>query len=192
MISCLVEQRTTYTRPPLSLSQFYLNLRRTVPHFTSLAVAAEAAAWNPDEPMPLEIASESEVMQAFFPNRQPEPTDPLGAAYMWWSALLAKAEYLTVLQNLTWHPPAWGDYEGPFEWLSKAGIMQFVERCPGADDIVYVKFMPQVEHPMQSFGEAVLKHAYILTMVLCSDGCWRAWGLHENYFPEPEEIRLPS
>jgi predicted nucleic acid-binding protein len=191
-MACLLEQRRAYTRPPLSFTQFYLSLRKTVPNFSDLAVAAEAAAWNPNEPMPLGIVSESEVLQAFFPHGQPEPTDPLGAAYTWWSALLDKAQYFTALQNLTWHPPAWGDYEWAFEWLSNAGIMQFVERCPGADDIVYLKFMPEVEHPMQAFDEALLKHAYILTMVLCSDGLWRAWGLQENYFPRPEEIRKPQ
>lgn len=70
--------------------------------------------------------------------------------------------------------------------------MQFVERCPGDDDIMYVKFMPNVDHPMVSFGHAQLPQAYILTMVRCSDRLWRAWGLSENYFPKLEEIRLPS
>jgi predicted nucleic acid-binding protein len=57
-ITCLAEQRKAYTRPPLAFAEFYLRLRKTVPDFTDLAVAAEAAAWGPNEPMPLEIVSD--------------------------------------------------------------------------------------------------------------------------------------
>lgn len=193
-VGALVEQRKSYIRPSFSVTDFYLNLRRTVPNFANAAGAAELAGWDPDEPLPLEIVSDEEVSQAFFPDGEPLPTDPLGAAFLWWKALLDRAQYLVALHNLTWHPPAWGDYQWAFDRLSNAAIMQFVERCPGADDITYVKFMPNAgDHPMHSFGSAPLKHVYILTMVLHPDvGMWQAWSLSENYFPKPEEIRLPS
>jgi len=90
---------------------------------------------------------------------------------------------------MTWHPPAWGDFGWALQRLSEAGMMQFVERCPDDDEIAYVKFMPNVDHPMRAFGQAPLEHAYVLTMVRCPDGWWRSWGLSENYFPTSAEVR---
>lgn len=188
-VACLRDQREAYTRPVFTVTDFYLSLRRTVPNFVALATVAEAADRDPNEPMPFEVVSASDALQAFFPDGEPEPTNPLGAAFLWWSALCNKAELLTALQNLTWHPPAWGDYEWAVERLTEAGIMQFVERCPDADDIMYVKFLPNADHSMRAFGEAPLKHVHILTMVLCPDGWWRAWGLSENYFPRSTEVK---
>lgn len=111
---------------------------------------------------------------------------------MWWTALLDRSQYSTALNNLTWHPPSWGDYEWAFERLSNAGMMQFEEHCPDADDVVYVKFLPKADHSMRAFGEAPLTNVHVLTMVLCSDGWWRAWGLSDNYFPSADEVRKPS
>ena len=190
-VACLVEQRINYTRPPSTFREFYLILQRTVPNFTGLAIAAEAAARDPSGPMPFEIVSGSELMQAVFPDGEPEPTNPLGAASLWWQALLDRAQYATALYNLTWHAPAWGDYEWAFQRLSNAGMMQYVERCLDADDIAYVKFMPNTDHPMRAFDEAPLTDVHILTMVLCPDGLWRAGGLGDNYFPGADEVRPP-
>lgn len=189
-VACLREQRTAYTRPQFTFTEFYLGLNKTVPTFVGLAAAAEAESdWDPDTPMPLEVVPESEAQQAFFPDSPPDPTTPLGAASLWWTALLDKDEFLIALQNLTYHPPAWGDYEWAVERLAGAGMMQFVERCPDADDIAYVKFMPNVEHTMRAFGEAPLGKVHILTMILCPDGLWRSWGLSENYFPRAAEVK---
>jgi hypothetical protein len=191
-IDTLIRQRESYIRPSFSVTDFYLELRRTVPKFANAAAAAELATQGPDEPLPLEIVSTEEVAQAFFPDGEPLPTDPLGAAFLWWKALLDRDRYTTALHNLTWHPPAWGDYQSAFDRLSTAGMAQFVVDCPGADDIVYVKFIPNVDHAMVAFGHAPLKHFYILTMVLRPDGLWQAWGLSDNRFPGPDEIRLPA
>lgn len=139
--------------------------------------------------MPAEIVDPAEATRALFPDGQPKPTDPLGAAYMWWCALLDRDELSTALSNLTWHPPSWGDYEWARERLSGSGIMQFIERCPDTDDIAYVKFMPNAEHSLHAFGEAPVPRVHVLTMVLCPDGWWRAWGLSDNYFPGLGEVR---
>lgn len=48
-IACLGEQRRGYTRPQFTFREFYLSLRKTVPNFTDLAVAAEAAARDPND-----------------------------------------------------------------------------------------------------------------------------------------------
>lgn len=190
-VACLRQQRAAYTRPQFTFREFYLSLAKTVPNFVSRAAPAENADWNPGDPLPLEMKSADEVRQAFFPEGDPVPTNPLGAATLWWTALLGKeiAEFDEALRNLTWHPPAWGDFGWALQWLSEAGMMQFVERCPDDGEIAYVKFMPNVEHPMRAFDEVPLEHAYVLTMVRCPDGWWRAWGLSENYFPTSAEVR---
>ena len=85
-----------------------------------------------------------------------------------------------MLQRLTHHPPAWGDYELARQCLTDAAMMQFVERCPDADDVAYVKFMTGADHSMRAFGEVPLRHVYVLTMVRWPDSWWRAWGLSDR------------
>ena len=166
-----------------------MTLAKTVPGFAALAAAVEWDSRTIEGPAPLEIVSAEAAHQAFFPEQDPEPSDPLGAAYLWWSALLAKSELTDALHALTWNPPAWGDYELADQLLGGVGIMQFVERCPDDDNIAYVKFIPDVDQPMRAFGEMPIQRARILTMVLSPDGWWRAWGLSHDHFPSAAEVR---
>ena len=161
-----------------------------MPEFAALAAAAERAAWDPSYPIPLELKSYEETVQAFFPDSPPDPASPLGAAFLWWSALPNKAEFLPALNALTFDPADWGDYERALQQLDGTGMMQFVDRCPDADDIAYVKFMPNVDHPMRAFGAVPLERAQVLTLVLCPDGWWRAWGLSEDYFPPAARVKF--
>ena len=85
-VACLRQQRAAYTRPQFTFREFYLSLARTVPNFVSRAAPAENADWNPGDPMPLEMKSADEARQAFFPEGDPVPTNPLGAATLWWTA----------------------------------------------------------------------------------------------------------
>jgi hypothetical protein len=192
-VRCLKEQRAAYTRPQFTFLQFYASLARTVPDFASQARIAENETWNPDDPLPLAIADPAELQMAVFPEGSPEPTNPIGAAALWWIALLDRDQYLAELQAMTWRPPAWGDYEWAYQLLDGAGMMQFVEPCPDDDSIAYVKFMPNVDHPMQAFAEAAVPNAKVLTMVRCDDGFWRAWALSDNsYFPSADEVHGTS
>lgn len=188
-LACVQEHRAAYTRPQFTYTEYYLGLTRTVPNFARLAAAAEQSSWQSDTPLPLAIAPEDQVLQAFFPDGEPDPFNPLGAASLWWTALLNKPKFLVALHNLTWHPPAWGNFDEALDRLSNAGMMQFVERCPDDNTIAYVKFMPNVDHTMQAFGEAPVEHVQVLTMVRCEDGFWRAWGVCENRFPTSAEVK---
>jgi predicted nucleic acid-binding protein len=189
-IATVVAHRESYARPPYSVTEYYLSLRDTVPRFADAAATAEAAAWDRNDPLPLEIVPEAEAALAFFPDGPPAPTDPLGAAYIWWSALLDRAQYFPLLCSVTLNPVPWCDFQAAFDLLSNAAIAQFTDPCPGDEGIVFVKFLPNVGGAaMRSFGYAPLARACILTMVRCSDGWWRVWGLRENYFPTSEEVR---
>jgi predicted nucleic acid-binding protein len=188
-IRCMREQRAAYTRPQFSVTEYYLTLRKTVPLFADLAAATEKKEWDTGGPLPLVMVSGEESAEAFFPGGGPDPFTPLGAACLWWMALLDKSESVTTLHNLTFHPPAWGDFEEPLARLAGCGLMQFVVPCPDDNTIAYVKFMPNADRTMKAFGESPLEQVHILTMVLCTDSLWRAWGLSENYFPTAAEVK---
>ncbi|WP_198536930.1 PIN domain-containing protein [Mycobacteroides chelonae] len=191
-LRCLRQQRAGYTRPQFTFTEFYRTLEATVPGFAARAAIAERDSLPDCGPPPLEIVPDEAALQAFFPDHDPDASDPLGAAYLWWSALLDKSKLATALRALTYHPPAWGDYSWAEQLLSGTGLMQFVERCADDDKITYVKFMPNVDHAMRAFSEMPLDDFHVLTMVLCPDGWWRAWGLSNNSFPSAARVRGDS
>ncbi|MEP7271788.1 MAG: cytochrome ubiquinol oxidase subunit I, partial [Acidobacteriota bacterium] len=66
---------------------------------------AEAAQIAPDAPIPLEIVADEDAMQAFFPDGDPTPETPLGAAFLWWSRRgLPDSEWF--LRSLVFAAPA--------------------------------------------------------------------------------------
>jgi hypothetical protein len=191
VLACLQQHRMAYTRPQFTITEYYLGLERTVPTFARAAIRAELrqAGHQPGDPLPLEMRSGDEAFEAFFQEGQPTPNLPLGAAFIWWQALTDTAEFLDVLRALTVDPRLWGDYNQAEEMLRGHAIMQFVERCPGDDDIAYVKFMPKAERTAVAFAAMPIYDAKILTLVRSPDGVWRAWGLGESRFPSAAEVR---
>lgn len=188
-LRCLVEQRDAYTRPAFSTNEFYRSLAKTVPMFAAEAERAEAARIDPDTPLPLEIVPGEDAMLAFFPDGEPTPATPLGSAFLWWRALLNIDDYLAVLETLSSNPSDWGDFRAIVETLQGWSIMQNVETCADApDSIAYIKFMPDLGHPMRAFGTVPLTRVQVLTVVKCPDGYWRVWGLSENYFPSAARV----
>jgi hypothetical protein len=85
-----------------------VTLGTTVPGFAARAAAAERDALTTDSPAPLEVVSAEEIQQAFFPDHDPDPLDPLGAAFLWFSALLAKSEVINALHALNPAPAGLG------------------------------------------------------------------------------------
>ena len=188
-LRCLIGQRDAYTRPAFSINEFYRSLAKTVPVFAAEAAKAEAAQIDPDAPLPLEIVAGEDAMLAFFPDGEPTPETPLGAAFLWWTALLDIDECEAVLRYLSTNPGDWGDYRAIAETLDGWSMMQFVENCTEAtDSIAYIKFMPDSGHTMRAFGPVLLERVQVLTVVKCPDGCWRVWGLSENHFPSAATV----
>lgn len=191
VLACLQQHRAAYSRPQFTVTEYYLGLERTVPVFARSAMNAEMrqSGHQAGDPLPLEMRAEDEVLKAFFPRGGPTPDEPRGAAFMWSQALSSRPEFLTALHNLTLDPSMWGDFNQAEEILRGHGMMQFVERCPGDDDIAYIKFMPNAEHAAVGFATAPIYDAKILTLVRCTDGIWRAWGLTLSRFPSGDEVR---
>jgi hypothetical protein len=44
-------------------------------------------------------------------------------------------------------------------------------------------------HTMQAVGDARLDEVYVLTVVACDDGWWRAWGYSKYYSPPAAQVR---
>lgn len=184
VLRVLADQRADYTRPELSINEFYRTLAVTVPAFAEAAASAAAEAFGSDMPLPLEIIAPEVVATAFFPDGDASPATPRGAAYLWWAALLHRDEAgeAEILRDLSCRPADWGDYDGAANTLEGWAMMQFVEPCADApEDIAYAKFMPDPGHSVRSFGDAPLPDVQILTVVRGPDGWWRVWGLSDDH-----------
>ena len=144
VLQVLAEQRDGYTRPELSIEEFYRTLAAVVPAFASEAAAAEVAAFGSDTPLPVEIVTAEEAQNAFFSEGIPSPATPRGAEYLWWAALLHKDEPANAgaLRALSVNPADWkSDFGSAATSLHGWAMMQFVEPCSDApDDIAYAKF----------------------------------------------------
>lgn len=197
-VRCLIEQREAYTRPGMSIPQFYRTLRRVVPEFADQAedlegrhpfAARRQRAEDLLHPLPLEIVSDEEAREAFFDGAEPDRTTPLGAAFLWWTALQNLNEFRVAIENLSYSPADWGDYTSVAAELDGWLMMQNVRYCEDApDQIAYVKFMPDSGWSMRAFDEAPLGQAQILTLVATPDGCWYVWGVSKNYFPSANRV----
>jgi predicted nucleic acid-binding protein len=194
---CIAEQRAAYKKPKLTAAEFYESLRVTVPGFADQAKALEGAGQDairhplpPDVPLPLEIVSDEDAHDAFFPNGEgPDPTTPLGAAVLWWRALMDLDQYRTAIENLSYNPGDWGDYRQAAAELDDWALMQNIVPCEGdPDTIAYARFMNGAKQSMRAFAEAPLWDVQVLTLVRCPDGWWRIWGLSRNYFPSAARV----
>lgn len=47
-----------------------------------------------------------------------------------------------------------GNFDIAEHMLDGHGLMQFIESCPGHDDIAYAKFAPGVDHAARAFATA--------------------------------------
>ncbi|MEN4464388.1 PIN domain-containing protein [Mycolicibacterium conceptionense] len=189
-VECLQNHRTAYTRPAFTITEYYLALARTVPKFAAAASRAESrfGGWPAAGPLPIETDPSESTAAALFETTGPPGTTPMSAAAIWFTALNDRAQSADVLAALTLNPTLWGNFETAANMLAGCGMANIVERCPGHDDIRYIKFVPHIEQSGRAFTTVALENARILTMVLCPDGIWRAWGLTEH-FPDARDIK---
>lgn len=140
-------------------------------------------------PLPLEIVSDEDVYSAFFPSGAPNPAEPIGSVFLWWSALLNE-DFRTV-SKLCAQPEDWGDFRDVARGLEGWSLAQYIEPCSEApDEIAYAKFIPDPGHAVKAFSPAAIPDAQIATLVYFPDGFWRVWGLSRNYFPSVDRIKF--
>jgi predicted nucleic acid-binding protein len=202
VLACLRDQRAAYRNPARSVLEFYETFVATVPEFAQAAESLERgpsreALSAPDRPeptqlpLPIETRPDVDAAAAFFPDGDPDPTTPLGAAFLWWAALLDLENLRTAIENLTWHPPSWNGFAEARAELEGWAMAQNVhpnEERP--DQIAYVKLIPDSGMSGVAFASAPLYDVQILTLVRCADGWWRVWGLSRNHKPSMDEIPI--
>ena len=136
---------------------------------------------DPDFPLPLAISSDNQAFAASFPDGEPTPTTPLGAAFIWQAILLnpgpADPEARSALDKLVVDPKDWTGYTEIAETMGHWAIMNVVVESEERDDLAYVKFMPDTGHTMQAFGEAPLREVMMATLVRFPDGWWRVFAI---------------
>lgn len=184
-LTCLLEQRTAYTRPHLTATDFYRTLRVTVPGFGQLAETLDHRESPPVAPvLPVAIVEDEVALEAFFAGGDPVPTSPRGAAYLWWTALLSLPAYRPALERLSWDPTVWGDYTGVAAALDGWDMMQNVVYSDEAPDrLAYVRFVKSTGRSVRAFEDFALDEVQVLTVVFCTDRWWRVWGISSNYQP---------
>lgn len=200
-LQCLQEQRAAYSRPGMTRSEFYQSFRATVPGFADAAETMEIqnGSLGPTPvteddgdaaPLPLEIVSGEAAQEAFFPgDAGPDPTTPLGAAFLWYLAIRDADENRGALEQLTYNPADWNGYASIAASLEGWAMMQNIhynEEDP--DNIAYARFMPDTGWSMRAFADVPLSEVKILTLVRCPDSWWRVWGISTNYIPSANRI----
>jgi hypothetical protein len=142
-------------------------------------------------PLPLVLADDEEAFASFFPDGNPTPATPLGAAWLWWGALEDPKRFRTVLSDLSANPAVWGDFAEAAGILRRLGIMQHpIESQERPGDVAYVKFIDSGDSTARVFAEAPLEDVWILTMVKVGP-LWKVWGLSNNYLPGAADIFRP-
>jgi hypothetical protein len=84
---------------------------------------------------------------------------------------------LDLARDLTYHPPAWGDYQWAISHLAGRSLAsKVIYAVDAADQIAFMRFVPEVAAASQVF-EAFLTPMTFLTLVRVGNGTWRVWGL---------------
>lgn len=128
-------------------------------------------------PLPLEIRPDDEAFAQFFPDGEPTPLTPLGAAFIWQAILLNPGpddpDARSALDKLVVNPADWNGYTQIARDMASLAIMQKVieaEDAPGR--LAYVKFMPDTGHTMRAFDDAPLDDVQILTLAHFPEDGW--------------------
>lgn len=168
--------------------------RRRAPMVTSHELLASLAAlaptfanavnqWGHDDQeftagdvLPLVAVKDEETPAADL--EQPDFSNPLHVAMLWWAALEDRHDLPVALRTLTHHPDAFGDFAWAEELLEGMSIASGVH--PAVDDpdnLVFIRFVPEVAQSSRAFGRFVVKQVVFMTLTRADDGTWRVWGL---------------
>ena len=140
-------------------------------------------------PLPLVAVSEEESFYAFFPDGNPSTFTPLGSVYRWLTALRPPVDTIGDLEALSANPADWHGYmEVRTTLVGWALTQRLIPSTDRPDDLQYARLIP-TDQNSRSAGEAVLLDVKYLTIIRCSDGQWRVWGLSDDgYMPSAERI----
>lgn len=173
VLAALEREAAAFRNPPETVAQFLATLTATAPTFANLAVDALTGPTGPASSVAALVGVEEQ--QAIAALGEPgDPTNPAQVARAWWAGLLGD---LNLARDLTYHPPAWGDYRWAIDHLADRSLASKVIYAADApDQIAFMRFVPEVAAASQVF-EAYPTPMTFLTLVRVEDGTWRVWGL---------------
>lgn len=123
-------------------TEFYPTLVEKAAEWLEVQAHAVGAGHEGSLPAALEIVDADSAWAAFFPDGNPTPETPLGAAFLWWKALLERDIYQTALEDLSVNPADWEGYEDTANRLEGWALMQRIYPAEGAEDeLAYARFM---------------------------------------------------
>jgi hypothetical protein len=100
----------------------------------------------------------------------------------WWAAL---QHDLDQARDLTYNPPAWGDYQWAISHLAERSLAsKFIYAVHDPERVAFMRFVPQVAAGSRVF-EAFLTPMTFLSLVRLDDGTRRVWGSGRQ-FARPE------
>lgn len=103
-----------------------------------------------------------------------DPANPARVAFAWWAGIRGD---LNLARDLTYHPPAWGDYQWAISHLAGRSLAsKVIYAVDASDQIAFMRFVPEVAAASQVF-EAYLTPMTFLTLLRVGNGTWRVWGL---------------
>lgn len=189
VVTSLREQRAALRNPAMDNAEFYQALSIVVPRFAQEARILDASTSSqPDLPLPIEARATEDVHEALFDDAGPDLATPLGAAYLWWTALLDIENCRTALENLTYEPSAWGDYVWARDSLDGWSMAQHTHPHPEAPDYVaMVKLVPNIAASGQAFEDIPLSDVQFLILVHTGN-IWLVWGLSTQRVPSLAEM----
>ena len=173
VLATLERETAAFRNPPETVTQFLATLTATAPMFANLAADAFSDPTGPASTVPALVGVDEE--QAIAALGEPgDPTNPAQVAFAWWAGLL---DDLDLARELTYHPPAWGDYQWAINHLADRSLAsKVIYAVDAADQIAFMRFVPEVAAASQVF-ESYLTPMTFVTLIRVENGTWRVWGL---------------
>lgn len=113
-------------------------------------------------------------------GKDPDFTDAFHVTMFWWSCLVDRdddAEAMAVLHALTWDPEAFGDYRWVDEAVEGKSLASRVYRAVDADEVAYLRFVPEVAQSSRVFAPTRGRGAVFVTLRRANGGQWAVWGV---------------
>jgi hypothetical protein len=172
-MATLERETAAFRKPPESMTQFLAMLTATAPMFANLAADAFSDPPGPASTVPALVAVDQEQAMAALGDPG-DPGNPAQVAFAWWAGLLGD---LQLARDLTYHAPAWGDFQWAIDHLAGRSLASKVTYAvDGPEQVAFMRFIPEVAAASQVF-EAYATPMTFLTLVRLDNGTWRVWGL---------------
>jgi hypothetical protein len=161
VLATLERQTAAFSKPPETVIQFLATLTGTVPLFANLAADAFRDPSGPASTLPALVRVDEERAIAAL-GEPGDPTNPAQIAFAWWAGL---QHDLDLARDLTYHPPAWGDYQWAIHHLAERSLAsKVIYAVDDPERVAFMRFVPEVAAASQVF-EAFLAPMTFLTLV---------------------------